>query len=167
MFSVLGIPNSDPKLKPAIRVKISRVTQGPNPFMNGNADFTGCAENEININLGNYTGNLPQAKETIQAFCNQYEVRYEGLGMGYATLSVNGQSKDLTPYHIDINMMLDLIKQHTPSAGQEHHPEQKPQMNAFELHRKTASVEQKRTTILTALEDVTKSKSLRRSASTL
>jgi hypothetical protein len=154
----LRIPNSDSKLKPAIRVKISSVKQGSNPFGNGNADFTGCAENEININLGDYTGDLSQAKETIQAFCNQNEVTYTGLGIGYATLTVNGQPRELTPYHIDIKMILDIVAKHSPAKRQEQSSSyaQGPQLRAFELQQQNTSVNQRKP-ILEALENITKS----------
>ncbi len=106
---VFRIINTNPKLKPAIRVTITKVTRGANPSMNGNADFTDCAENELNINLGEYKGSLSEARATIQEFCNQYEVIYKGLGLGYANLYIDGQVHELTPYHIDINMMLEII----------------------------------------------------------
>lgn len=112
----LAYNDFNPKLKPAIRIKISDVKRGHNPSGNGNADFSGCSENEININLGDFTGNLSEARDKIQTFCNEHEVKYEGLGIGYANLYVDGKVKDITPYHIDVIMMLNIVDENSPES---------------------------------------------------
>lgn len=60
----------------------------------------------INLEVGNFKGNVPQAIDVIQKFCGENNVRIESIGHGYNELHVNDQCHDLTPYGIDIEMML-------------------------------------------------------------
>ena len=46
----------------------------------------------------------------IQEFCNNNSVEIESLGYGYAILKINDNKYDITPYGIDIPMMIKFCK---------------------------------------------------------
>ncbi|QLZ67870.1 hypothetical protein FOLKNPGA_00644 [Legionella sp. PC1000] len=62
---------------------------------------------QLNINKGHFEGSLGAAEEAIQSFADQNEITYKSLGHGYGTLTVQGVNHQITPYGIDISMMLE------------------------------------------------------------
>jgi hypothetical protein len=64
------------------------------------------ANNSINLEKGDFTGNVSKAMAALQEFCNQNKVKYDSLGFGYGELYINDTLHEINPYGIDIEMML-------------------------------------------------------------
>ncbi|QMT59283.1 hypothetical protein [Legionella sp. PC997] len=60
----------------------------------------------LNIDRGSFEGSIGAAEEAIQSFADHHEISYKSLGHGNATLIVQGMEHGITPYGIDISMML-------------------------------------------------------------
>ena len=50
------------------------------------------------------------AIQNIQTFCNKNIVEVENLGHGYSILKINGKNYDITPFGIDVDMMLKFCE---------------------------------------------------------
>lgn len=61
---------------------------------------------KLHINKGDFEGSFGTAEEAIQAFADNHQITYKSLGHGYGTLCVQGVEHSITPYGIDISMML-------------------------------------------------------------
>lgn len=64
--------------------------------------------NKLNIDKGHFEGSLEAAEEAIQSFADKNDITYESHGHGYGTLSINGIKHGITPYGIDVPMMLEF-----------------------------------------------------------
>ncbi|HTM63097.1 MAG TPA: hypothetical protein VL360_01195 [Gammaproteobacteria bacterium] len=60
------------------------------------------------LNFANFSGDEQAAVTFVQDFCNNHDVRCESYGHGYGELIVDGKSHDITPYGIDLTMMLEF-----------------------------------------------------------
>jgi len=63
-------------------------------------------DNTINLDKGSFAGDVALAIKSIQAFCDQNTVTSASQGHGWGSLTVNGVKHAITPYGIDIAMML-------------------------------------------------------------
>ncbi|AWN73299.1 hypothetical protein LEAN103870_09495 [Legionella anisa] len=63
---------------------------------------------QLSIDKGHFEGSLGAAEEAIQFFADQNEITYKSLGHGYGILTVQGMNHHITPYGIDISMMLEF-----------------------------------------------------------
>lgn len=68
----------------------------------------------VNLELGNFRGNVSNAMKYLQDFCNSNVVEIESYGRDYGALFVNGQKHSYTPYGIDLKMMLEFCGGKTP-----------------------------------------------------
>lgn len=69
-----------------------------------------CFQNGVIINLekGKFNGDVSKAMIYLQDFCSQAIAKSNSYGWGYGELIINGQKHSLTPYGIDIDMMLSF-----------------------------------------------------------
>ncbi len=67
------------------------------------------------LKKGTFQGNIENATAYLQGFCNQNPVTYNHFGLGYMDLVVNNQPHDITPYGVDIEMMLQYCGGKTPA----------------------------------------------------
>ncbi len=74
--------------------------------MNNNWHSIKTTAGEINIENGNFSGDIAAACAFIQAECDKTTIGYESFGHGYGELTIGGKKYDISPYGIDINMML-------------------------------------------------------------
>ncbi|WP_454780224.1 hypothetical protein [Legionella sp. WA2022007384] len=77
------------------------------PVQNNNIQIA-IKNTKLNIDKGNFDGRLEAAQEAIQAFADQNEIIYQSHGHGYGSLSVNSVAHSITPYGIDVSMMLQF-----------------------------------------------------------
>lgn len=72
--------------------------------------------NTINLEKGDFNGSVSKAMTYLQDFCNHAKntVTIESFGHGYGKLTVNDQKHDITPYGIDIKMMLNFCGGKSP-----------------------------------------------------
>lgn len=75
---------------------------------NNNFYFINIRDNKIGVSKGNYKGDVSQALGFIQGFCDKNHVKMESYGRGYNVLYINDQPHDITPYGIDLNMMIEF-----------------------------------------------------------
>lgn len=64
-------------------------------------------DDSLNIDKGYFTGNLKKAQKAIQAFVDKNIFTYESM-RDYGTLTINGIDHDITPYGVDVFMMLQF-----------------------------------------------------------
>jgi hypothetical protein len=64
--------------------------------------------NTLYLNRGTFKGNVVKAIQEIQTYCNINNVEIQSRGHGYATLIINEKNHSITPYGIDILMMLEF-----------------------------------------------------------
>lgn len=69
----------------------------------------------INLAKGNFQGNVSDAMNYLQDFCTKNTIRYQSLGLGYGKLFVNQKLHNITPYGIDLKMMLRYCGNKKPS----------------------------------------------------
>lgn len=60
----------------------------------------------VNLEKGKFNGNVSKAMAYLQDFCSHTTAESNSYGCGYGDLIINGQKHDITPYGIDIEMML-------------------------------------------------------------
>jgi hypothetical protein len=71
----------------------------------------------LSIEQGSFDGDTDKAQEAIQAFVDLHEVTQKSGGHGYGTLTVDGTPHSITPYGIDISMMLAFCKIDASTLG--------------------------------------------------
>ncbi|WP_392537921.1 hypothetical protein [Legionella sp. 227] len=62
----------------------------------------------LNVEKGQFEGSLELAQEAIQAFLDKNVATYTAYGQGFGLLQINDATHDITPYGIDIPMMLEF-----------------------------------------------------------
>jgi hypothetical protein len=60
----------------------------------------------LNIDIGEYKGDISKAEKYLKEFCAKNKVEYSSRGHGGGTLTVNGENHRITPFGIDLDMML-------------------------------------------------------------
>lgn len=66
------------------------------------------AGHTLNIDQGNFSGDLEKARKAIQSFVDKNTFTYKSHGHGYGTLTVNGKDHHINPYGVDISMMFEF-----------------------------------------------------------
>lgn len=94
------------------------VKKAPLSFMwqmsNNNADKCKTVDIKITngktltVEQGSFVGDREMARELIQDFCVKNTVTYQSHGHGYGALTVNDANHNITPYGIDLPMMLEF-----------------------------------------------------------
>ncbi len=66
--------------------------------------------NGIELEKGNFEGDIQNAMTYLQTFCAdpQNTISIRSRGRGYGTVTVNGVDHSYTPYGIDLKMMLEF-----------------------------------------------------------
>lgn len=77
-------------------------------MQNRRSKITIADNNYLNIDLTNFTGDVDAAMTFVQDFCDTHKVSYKSYGHGYADLIIDGVTHDITPYGIDISMMIEF-----------------------------------------------------------
>lgn len=72
------------------------------------------SNNTLNIDTGNFKGDVEEVRKELQAFANKNSIKYSGF-RGYGTLTVNEVKHAITPYGIDIEMMLEFCGLENPA----------------------------------------------------
>ncbi|WP_133134236.1 hypothetical protein [Legionella santicrucis] len=62
----------------------------------------------LNIDVGDFKGDVDEVKAQLQAYADKNKIEFSGF-RGYGTLTVNGVKHNITPYGIDIPMMLEFF----------------------------------------------------------
>jgi hypothetical protein len=62
----------------------------------------------INLEKGSFNGDVSKAMNYLQDFSSHAKMEIYSYGHGYGNLIINGQKHRITPYGIDIEMMLRL-----------------------------------------------------------
>ncbi|MCW8399735.1 hypothetical protein OQJ26_13140 [Legionella sp. PATHC038] len=62
----------------------------------------------LNVEKGEFEGSLELAQEAIQAFLDKNVATYTAYGQGFGLLQINDATREITPYGIDIPMMLEF-----------------------------------------------------------
>jgi hypothetical protein len=65
-------------------------------------------KNKIGIDKGQYSGDVEKAIDAIKSFCATHEIKMVSHGWGYNDLIIEDKTHSLTPYGVDIQMMLDF-----------------------------------------------------------
>lgn len=65
-------------------------------------------KNKIGIDKGTYNGDVDKALDAIRAFCANHRIKINSFGYGYADLIIEDKICQLTPYGVDITMMLEF-----------------------------------------------------------
>ncbi|KTC82578.1 hypothetical protein Lche_0258 [Legionella cherrii] len=60
------------------------------------------------LEKGQFEGSLELAQEAIQDFLDKNAATYTAYGQGFGLLQINDGRRDITPYGIDIPMMLEF-----------------------------------------------------------
>ncbi|KTD58875.1 hypothetical protein [Legionella shakespearei] len=63
-------------------------------------------KSRIGIDKGQFTGDVDKALDAIRAFCANNRIKINSFGFGYADLIIEDKTHSLTPYGVDIDMML-------------------------------------------------------------
>jgi len=63
----------------------------------------------LGIDHGTFQGDSKKALAFIQTFCNSNDVRSEPYGHDYGSLFINDKAHAISPYGIDLNMMIKSL----------------------------------------------------------